>query len=220
MRKSIAVCLITAFAAVAASNAWALNITYIIVNYPNSQGGDTVTGTITTDGTIGPLVTANILSASFTIVDPSGVYIAAAAAFEVGAQGAEADTYRLTATPTELYLPFVAAADDTEFEFFGMAVPNVEEPHLALSYYQQSSEHEAIYQGYGLPVGQDFTEFWGDVNLDQTPGPSSPGSTIGNGPMLIATVPEPATLTLFGSALLLLGGFRWRQWRKGSGVAT
>ena len=37
------------------------DITYNIVNYQTSQEGDTLSGSITTDGTIGVLTTANIV---------------------------------------------------------------------------------------------------------------------------------------------------------------
>ena len=58
------------------SNAWAGNITYNIVNYPayetdsTTDDIDTITGTIVTDGAIGPLAISDIVGGSFTLTNP------------------------------------------------------------------------------------------------------------------------------------------------------
>jgi hypothetical protein len=43
------------------------NIVYDLVDYPQFQNGYNISGTITTDGTIGDLITANIVSWGYTI---------------------------------------------------------------------------------------------------------------------------------------------------------
>lgn len=52
---------------------WAGPITYVITNHPNRQQGATVAGTITTDGTIGQITSANVLSWEFVLISSLGV---------------------------------------------------------------------------------------------------------------------------------------------------
>ncbi len=47
-------------------------ITYAIQNYPDDQGGYNVSGSITTDGTIGNLTASNVLFWTWTITSPNG----------------------------------------------------------------------------------------------------------------------------------------------------
>ena len=81
-------------------NAGAQDITYNIVDYPANEGSGTGTdmifGTITTDGTIGPLTAANIIGGSFSFADVEGDLISGPASF-----GAPVG---LEATPTQLLL--------------------------------------------------------------------------------------------------------------------
>ena len=83
------------------SNAGANDITYKIVDYPANEadafsGTDTISGTIITDGTIGLLSVANIISGDLSFTDPEGDLFTGPASF--------GDTVGLQATPTQLVL--------------------------------------------------------------------------------------------------------------------
>ena len=71
-------CLLFSFVLLACvSNAGASNISYNIVDYPANEadafsGTDTISGTIITDGTIGPLSTADIIGGSFSFTGAYG----------------------------------------------------------------------------------------------------------------------------------------------------
>ena len=71
---AVALGLFLAVLVAAVSNAWANDITYSIDNYPADQNGWTITGTITTDGTIGPLVSNNVISWAWTIENGTQTY--------------------------------------------------------------------------------------------------------------------------------------------------
>ena len=88
-----------------ASSAWAGDITYNIVNYPDNQadqngGIDGVSGTITTDGNLGTLTQSDILSYNWTIGYSTGTYTNS---FPAGGGGLSASG--LLATSSQLLLP-------------------------------------------------------------------------------------------------------------------
>jgi hypothetical protein len=81
------------------------SITYQLVNYPvfQVQGGFTLSGSFTTDGTLGPIDSSHILSWSWFAAStaPFG-FSGGASSSDLGAMLASSG---LVATPTELYLP-------------------------------------------------------------------------------------------------------------------
>ncbi len=186
------------------------DITYNIVNYQTSQEGDTLSGSITTDGTIGVLTTANIVSANYTLVTPAMTYVVPMAEpFTVEGQ--------LTASSTALAMPYSGASDGSIFSIFqlvGKVAGEVPSQSLELSWND----------GFGSLLGDAYfaqlqtddgntTLFYNGT--DGSPAVvGTPGSTIGNDPMLIATatdtspssVPEPATICSLGLALLMFAG--------------
>src|SRR6202030_1300590 len=83
-----------------AAHLWAQDITYNIVNYPDSQSGDILSGTIITDGTIGLLTEANMRGGDFTVVTPD------ATTYTVPEIQHDDVSPGLTATATELYIPY------------------------------------------------------------------------------------------------------------------
>lgn len=52
-----------------AASAWAEDITYEFINYPELQKGYRMVGTITTDGTLGPLQATNIKTWNIDLID-------------------------------------------------------------------------------------------------------------------------------------------------------
>jgi len=77
------------------------DITYAFDNYPSLQGGYTLAGTITTDGTQGFINSGNIISWYVDITGPTSLTISST---DTGTLG-ETFVY-VSASPTELTLPF------------------------------------------------------------------------------------------------------------------
>jgi hypothetical protein len=158
-------------------------ITYSIQNYPSLQNGYTLSGEITTDGTIGPLTGANITAWSYTITkgtiadhesgpDPSNI---------AGITG------EITASPTRI----TAASPGTG------SGPNI------LSFLRFSAGGSALQyeRSPGPPLGSDsyFATLSNAHNLAWATGVDNPpGLSLGGDPWIIAllTVPEPGPLTL------------------------
>ncbi len=74
-------------------------ITYQLINYPEYQNGLTLSGSITTDGKIGTISTADILSWTFTISSSAEEYT-------VTSQNGSLIASDLNATASELILPY------------------------------------------------------------------------------------------------------------------
>jgi hypothetical protein len=202
-------------------NAWAdkIPITYNIVDYPLSQadiipdnptsprefipsglGTWSVTGTITTDGTLGYLLPVNITNISFTLSGPAGT------ASYSGTQPIELGYGVLTATTTGLYLPPniyqsppLALGDDPLLEyqnnpgypFYAGGIPNASTPFLNMDGW------------YDNAAPGDYAPNFG----------AGPGSITYNSPdWVIATAaPEPSTLVLLGLGTIALVGVAWRR---------
>jgi hypothetical protein len=180
------------------------DITYNIVDYSlnetdiSSYGGtDTISGTIVTDGTIGPLTKANIVGGSFTLFNSTAGSITSPISGDIS------DVIDLEASTTQLTLP----------------------PGGGLNFLQHTNlpggkyaEHILEYQNDNTYL--DYFEFEGWTGFlsryqntltpqyfgfsAATP-PAQTGSISDQGAWVIAsapTVPEPATLSLLGTALL------------------
>ena len=163
-------------------------ITYNIQNYASLQNGYTLSGTITTDGTIGTLVASNITSFSFTISNAGGTIVDQE-------NGTIAKVENLTATLTMLTL-----SDSNPISQLRLP-PVIEDP---IEYIR--SPGFGVYQAFG-----NNQSFWEQNSED------NPGFSLGGDPWVIAvaasTVPEPGSLTL-----ALLGGtclavVRWARCR-------
>jgi hypothetical protein len=78
MRYPFLVVAALAFAWTSQGACYAGPITYSIDDYPTLQNGDHVTGSITTDGTIGSIAAGNITAWSYIIKDPGGTILESA----------------------------------------------------------------------------------------------------------------------------------------------
>jgi PEP-CTERM motif len=176
----------------------AASIVYNIQNYADLQNGYTLSGTITTDGTIGTLTSANITAWSFSVTGP--------AAYELTSQTPE--TYDqlqgLTASATSITL----APPSSEFaaSYLTFTSPTT---GTALIYDRYSPFTGSLEEYYFTTPGESTA--WND----SANGP--PGLKLGGSTWTIATasVPEPSTLTLalLGIACLAVQRVRYRTHR-------
>ena len=162
------------------------SIVYNIQNYAGLQDGYTVSGTITTDGTIGALTSANITAWSFSVTGPTSYQLWSQLA------GTVTTIYGLTASATELILP---APTSGNFDLAG---------------FQNSTSGSSLDYARNPPSSDlyrsttpSYTFAWND-NV-----PVPPGLQLGGSDWILAmtnssAVPEPATLTL---ALLCVACF-------------
>jgi hypothetical protein len=163
-------------------------ITYHIQNYAALQNGYTLSGTITTDGTLGVLASSDIASWTFTVT--KGSFSSTMNSTDPGTSAALSN---LTATATQILLPPPLSA--TDFNFFNLT--NTAGQGLV---YNQNPQPLGVFPFYVASTPDNHgNPYW----FDSTPPPPSLGGTtwviaqVSQAP----TVPEPASLTL-----ALLGG--------------
>ncbi len=178
------------------SSTWAGDITYNIIDYPVNETDaltnetDTLSGTIVTDGTIGPLTPADIIGGTWTLSDPTrGSF-----AFTFPGSNYFNDLAGVDATANQLLIPqgenFEIVSPSTQYSYiFGqLQFQNVPTNPAALEY---------VYND----AGGGYISYAASI-----PPPVVPGSIAENSTWVIGTsVPEPATLTLLSAALLGLG---------------
>jgi hypothetical protein len=170
------------------------SITYILQSYPSQQNGFTLSGSITTDGVIGVLQSTDIKAWSYsiysggTLLDSESSDRSDFPAFTVG----------LTATGTSLTLPVPMSGSDYALEF---------EPVFddrGLFWGRDTSSNQDTYRVFV----DGAAELWGTT--------SSPvGSlSLGGTNWIIATIPEPGSLSLalLGSACLAV--VQWTRRRR------
>jgi hypothetical protein len=164
-------------------------ITYTLDDYPTLQNGDHVTGTIKTDGTLGSIMSSNILAWSFTVTAPGGSTLATGTSTSASNSLVFGGDIRTTATSIFLDIPATPPYGSS----VGMKLgDNITEGQLWW-----------VGNGFGptLPphyVGESFSS---GTAFDSalTPGTSFEIASVPQA----AAVPEPATLTLM---LVGLGG--------------
>jgi hypothetical protein len=182
------------------------DIIYNIVDYPANEadefipGTDTISGTIITDGVIGPITQSDIVGGILTITYPTG---SASVTYIGGVEGDATCNGPLTATLTQLSLPSGSGFGIDGFS----SVDN--QPYV--EYF-----HDFEYTGdnfiagnvtYPYPSVVEIAAFSSGETLS-----TGAGSFGGPNPWIIANdgqavpTPEPATLMLLVSALLGLAG--------------
>ena len=187
------------------TDAWAGDITYIIVDYPLNEadtvtsGTDTVSGTIVTNGTLGTITSADIIGGTITWTNP--VYRSYTPPDLSTGLTSVMWSSGLEATPTALLVPaggelFIESHQGGPYNEFVLWDDGYADSPLNYKGFVQTTDY---------PVRNLF-------GWNATPPTASPGSIAANDPWVIATaVPEPATLTLLGTALLGLGAFYLRR---------
>jgi hypothetical protein len=187
--RLIAVGLFSAMASVAQ----ALPITYDLVNFTN--GTDTLTGSITTDGTIGGIFNANVLAWSFTDTGPLAFSISSANPNVFQCKGSAGC---FTASPSTLAFNFLATTDPNDpFALFIAATTPLQG---LITFANALGSPDAI----GRIAVTAFNPTFGSWSVD---GPPNGVFAIGGG---ATSVPEPGTLSLFAAGLIALGLMRRR----------
>jgi hypothetical protein len=150
------------------------SITYNIQNYPDVQRGYTISGTITTDGTIGTLAQSDVLAWSYTITLGGSILDQQS---DIGA-GHGVAARNVFATATELTISPPTGLNLNEFELAG-------------------DRHATIFWMRDLPAdfyganGPAFEQFF-SASTSIPPGLLLPSSTW----IIAQTIPEPGSLTL------------------------
>ena len=173
----------------------ATNITYNLVDYPLDQGGHHLSGTITTDGTIGDLGVDPFPAGYYNFRPQFGGHIVGATyqidndpVYTVPAGNIPNAFAEVVATATQIV---IVPGNTSAFQLL-YNVPSVGVWGIG-------------WQNTGLYSGSDQVS--GTV-WNTTTTPSAPGQIGANSSWVIATVPEPTTLVLFATGLLGLGAFR------------
>lgn len=171
-------------------------ITYDFVNYASLQDGDTVSGSITTDGAIGALAASDITAWSVTVTGPL-------APFSISSTDSKAalTALNMTATQTQVNIYAPLTGNLNEILFTGG------DGHTGL-HYIRSNDSTGTYDFYDSIVDGNLQ--WGSF----TAGSNTLQLTAIN-PWLIATaVPEPssALLAAIGGVLgLVVAVYRKRK---------
>jgi len=182
--------LVTALFAIVC-NAAGSDITYYIVDYPFNEGvvsgtgADSISGTIITDGTIGPITETNIVGGTLAFKDSDGGLTAGDATF--------GSPISLQATSTELLLDsgqsFSISATQTG--------PPTLYPSTAIVGYKNDPSDGQYYGEISIDTG---TAHYVLSLFDSAPVSSDPRSIGANSDWVIAAVPEPPSPALLLAA--------------------
>jgi hypothetical protein len=158
------------------------NITYTIIDYPKMQNGWTLSGSITTNGTIGPLGVNDILSWSFMIKNGTSSY-----AYNSGTENV-ADSIgfggQVMASATQITLPPAAGMNTNRLVFFGAG----DKADLIWVQKGPTANNNVSYYEADYVVGaNEQNQAW------YTPTATLDGT---NTTWVIASVPEPSSVYL------------------------
>jgi hypothetical protein len=163
-----------------------------------SSGTDTVTGTITTDGTIGALVTSDIVSYSLEVTNSFATFpLSNTIGGTLDIQNANDD---LNATASALTFNFSDTSASTYLYINGIGAAG----SGSLGFYDEA---------YVTPPASGEIQIGTYGNEDTEVYLTGTSYTLGTVPAVSAT-PLPAALPLFGTALGMMGLFGGRRKRK------
>jgi len=189
------------------------SITYNLQSYLPLQNGYTLSGTITTDGTIGTLTSSDITAWSFEFTLGS-----ASSGFASGPSSSSAYVTGLIATDSALILPQPSgggSVDDLELSALSQ---------YALVYWSRHGTNSPGVSGDLYVADDDALINSGNLWEASNANSNAPGISLGGiNPWIIATtaaVPEPGSLTLalLGTLCLAVGEWTRRRRRAASSV--
>ncbi|MEI6818185.1 MAG: PEP-CTERM sorting domain-containing protein [Verrucomicrobiota bacterium] len=171
-----------------AANVQAATITYSLVNNAAYQSGLTLSGSITTDGTIGALGTENITAWSWTFTNALGNVVASSA-------GGEAyDAVNVTATEDEILVPQLGGKFNLHLGNGNKGLFWSGDPAYEL-FPGYSDPARRSYEQYDNPAQQFLFSHQGNPALTSTQ----------SGQWIVAqAVPEPTAAALLGLGALVL----------------
>jgi hypothetical protein len=180
------------------------NIVYNIVDHPELEGGYHISGTITTDGTLGIINTSNILSWQFTMYN--GQYSYSLSSNDAGSAVLYAE---VDATTSSLFIPY-----PYDPNLISGGYPT---PALVLLSNNRPNGLTPIYEiGYGVegsPNGYVPVEVYGGQTDTRTLWSLAiPYSSVTQSFLIASNVPEPSSIASAGSAVFLLSlAAAWRR---------
>ena len=168
------------------------DITYNLVNYPADQAGYTLSGYITTDGTIGAITISDVQSWSYTIAQQGSTLATGSS------PSGDLAFYGVIATPTQLLLPLTVG----------------ENPGSEINLFENTSDVVWVNDSDGGP-NANIPYYLASYNNALGPAWSTQNPQMGGTePWVIAqtaAVPEPSTLTLLFASGVALLVYRWRK---------
>ena len=189
----------------------AASLTYSINDYPSLQGSGPshLSGTITTDGTIGVLTAANITHWAFEVRNSSSTLLFSASGNGAGVGVYVAGVHAVKATATSITLSYPEGPTTNPLEL--------------TSAFELSGTNGDLYYERALPSSGGKETYWGQdfANVSVAGQWLNQAVSIGfptnsSGDWLIAgsqtaAVPEPASVAMLGIGIVCIFGWRRRQ---------
>lgn len=176
----------------------AVNITYNLQSYNAAQGGATLSGSITTDGSGGALSTAKILSWQFSITTLTDTFTGSSA--NAGATATVTGGH-VIADATHIYMPITGNTSNRSLLLKDLTTGN----EVFWSRYPYGDNYQAKHNSTFLWYqGSAFSS--GGLAL-----PTFDAMVVAVLAPPAAIIPEPASLTLMGISIVSLASMRRRR---------